>query len=569
MKLMPFFRERLLPVLLLALAAVLAYLPLAHALGFYFDDWYLIYAGHTQGAAKFVEVFAIDRPARALLVAPLYSLFGDNAPLYSYSACLVRWLGAVCLWWLVRMVWPRARSAALVIALLFVVYPGFMDQPNAIDYQSHIFSLTLALFSLACTVRFALAQRPLERGLFAVLTAVTTLAYLLLIEYHVGLEALRVFLLWVLAARVEKNLVRRAGRTLLHDLPALLALAGFLFWRVFLFDNQRSTTAIDAMFFSLVGDPLYRGLWMLARMVQDFLNVSAFAWAVPLYNTTFNLRLSDFMQALLLGLALAGAAALYLVFQARRDPPAEDEPGDALPWQTQVLIVGALTVVCTLLPVHFGSRHVQFPAYSRFSLPGSIGAAMLVTALLYSLPRAWLRIAGVALLAGMAVMAHFGNAVNFANEWDSVRHFWWQVAWRAPGIQAGTTLVADYPISGITEDYFLWGPANLIYFPQKLDAAPTPVQLPAALLTPDNVRWIELGYGTNVTNQRSMYSERNFANVLALSMPTGGSCVHLIEGQRPELSDGESYEMMLVASHSNAGAVRPDAEPAAPPQSVF
>jgi hypothetical protein len=58
-------RDWLAAGLLIVVISAASYLLLAHQLGFTSDDWYLVYAGLTGGAAKFWDVFAIDRPFRA------------------------------------------------------------------------------------------------------------------------------------------------------------------------------------------------------------------------------------------------------------------------------------------------------------------------------------------------------------------------------------------------------------------------------------------------------------------------------------------------------------------------
>ena len=65
--------------------------------------------------------------------------------------------------------------------------------------------------------------------------------------------------------------------------------------------------------------------------------------------------------------------------------------------------------------------------------------------------------------------------------------FWWQVSWRAPDIETGTTLLAEYPSVAVSEDYILWGPANLIYRPNAQSQIPIEIELPAAVLTDEVV----------------------------------------------------------------------------------
>jgi hypothetical protein len=64
----------------------LAYLLFIHRLGFYGDDWYIIFDAHTQGPAFLQQVFSSDRPARAIVLGYAYKLFGDEIIYYHLSA---------------------------------------------------------------------------------------------------------------------------------------------------------------------------------------------------------------------------------------------------------------------------------------------------------------------------------------------------------------------------------------------------------------------------------------------------------------------------------------------------
>ena len=94
----------------------------------------------------------------------------------------------------------------------------------------------------------------------------------------------------------------------------------------------------------------------------------------------------------------------------------------------------------------------------------------------------------------MAVAAHFGNAAIYAGNWSAVRDFWWQVSWRAPQIMPETVLAARYSAGSINEDYFVWGPANLVYYPEPAQRnGPIRTPLAAIVLTPQNVQAIQMG----------------------------------------------------------------------------
>src|SRR5215211_5931529 len=128
-------------ILIIIVISALAYLPLVGEFGYYNDDWYLMYSASVYGPNTFIDIFSVDRPGRALVMIPAYLLFGDNPLYYNLSAYVFRLAGALVLFWLLNMLWPHKRTETTLMSALFLVYPGFLSQPNAIDYQSHIIGL--------------------------------------------------------------------------------------------------------------------------------------------------------------------------------------------------------------------------------------------------------------------------------------------------------------------------------------------------------------------------------------------------------------------------------------------
>src|SRR5215211_7933384 len=176
-------------VLVLAALSAIAYLSLVFRLGYYNDDWYLMYDVRTQGAQFFHEIFSSDRPGRALLMIPLYSLFGSNPLYYNITAYLFRLLGGFMLFWTLRIVWPKKYFLPAMASVLFTIYPGFLSQTNAIDYQSHIAALALALLSVALTVKSITVSGRGARLFLLVASILTGWACLSQMEYFIGVEA--------------------------------------------------------------------------------------------------------------------------------------------------------------------------------------------------------------------------------------------------------------------------------------------------------------------------------------------------------------------------------------------
>src|SRR5512140_1602904 len=195
-------RSSLWSAALLLIVSALAYLPFIGCFGYFNDDWYLMYAAGAHGPAVFWDIFSVDRPFRALVMIPAYTLFGANPLPYNISAFLFRLLGALALLWLLHMLWPRQRAATTAMALLYLVYPGFLSQPNAIDFQSHIVGLAAACLSMALTVKAVLMRRPLTRAALFVLSILLGLLSLGQMEWYIGFEYLRWAAVFVLANRV-------------------------------------------------------------------------------------------------------------------------------------------------------------------------------------------------------------------------------------------------------------------------------------------------------------------------------------------------------------------------------
>jgi hypothetical protein len=554
-------------LLVLVVIAGIAYLPLISRLGYLNDDWYLMYDGHVGGADFFHEVYRIDRPLRGYLMQAAFFLFGMNPLYYHLSAFVFRVLSAIGLLWLCNQLWHKRENYNLLAALLFLVYPGFLSQVNPIDYQSQIFSLACGMFSAALTIKAIRSEKPVERVGYASLSIALAWIYLGLVEYFLGFEALRLMAVGVLFWRdYEKPVLARLKSALWAFAPFLLGAGGFLVWRLFLFEAERRATDVGVQFSTLFSFPL-TGLWWLNYLIQDVFKVLIAAWAVPLNAFAFSLRLRD----MFIGFALAIAAALVLLLALRRGGENDEGAGSGeRSSETREQVWTAMvTIVAGLIPVIFVNRHVILPEYSRYALASSVGVVILLSVIFEKISVPSLRTAVISFFVAIAVLTHYGNAWQVAVETEATRNFWWQAAWRAPQIKEGVTLVVSYPGGSLSEDYFVWGPANLIYYPGKQDASPLKVKLPAAILTSDVVLGITTNGGMETPLRRGNYLERDFGNVLVVIQSTPNGCVRFINGDAPELSPADDYRLFLVAPHSKLDDVVTDGDSPVPPALVF
>ncbi|MEW6086161.1 MAG: hypothetical protein AB1607_16350 [Chloroflexota bacterium] len=553
----------------LAVIGALVYLPFADKLGLFKDDWYLIFDAHTQGSGFFHEVYAIDRPARAYVMQLFYELFGDRILYYHLSAYVYRVLAAWALFRALDLVWRDHKPFHFLSALFFMVYPGFLSQINPIDYQAQILSLWLAMVSILFTLYSIKSTSRPQKFIWLVLSVLTGMIYPALVEYFIGLEVLRLGLVIQFCRQQGEKIfsVHFIKRVTSQWMPSLTGPAAFLIWRLFLFESERRSTDVSLQIGQLFTSPL-TGLWWLVNWVQDIFRVVFLAWAIPFHNLAFGLRLRDTFLGLGIGLLAAFLAVVcYAGTKWMSTESSFEQPDPA--WRSQTLLTGFATAAFALIPVIIVNRHADFGEYTRYALASGVGVAMMLSALLAYLNSSRMKlliIAGLTLIAGTT---HFSNAVRGALETEEVRIFWWQVAWRAPDIQTGITLIASYPSAPIQEDYFIWGPANLIYRPGRQNVIPIEIKIPAAVLTPDVINQIISGEGEETPLRRGNFLTRSFNDVVFLVQSHPSACMRVINGDAPELSVFDSERTKLLAPYSNPKAILSNGETPTPPSDIF
>ncbi|NWF64007.1 MAG: hypothetical protein HXY38_06845 [Chloroflexi bacterium] len=553
--------------LFLTLLGALTYLPLAARMGYINDDWYLMFDGYVGGASFFHDVFIVDRPLRGYVMQAAFALFGMNPLYYHLSAFFFRVVSAIALYWIGNQLWPRRAVYNWVAALLFLVYPGFLSQVNPIDYQSQIFSLACGMVSVVLTLKALQTNSVAARWGYVIASAALAWVYLGLVEYFLGFEALRFAIIGVLHLRkTEQTVVARLKSALWESLPFFAGVGGFLVWRLFFFEAERKATDVSLQLSSLFESPL-TALWWLNYLIQDVFKVVMVAWTTPLNLFGFSLRLRDAF----IGFALAGFAIALLLYYLRQgeEKTGDNESSNGQSEMREGLWLAFITIVACLVPVILVNRHVTIPDYSRYALAPSVGVGILFSVIFERVNSSSLRSGLIAFLLGVSVLTHHANAVRVADETDATRNFWHQVAWRAPKIKEGTTLIVLYPGSPLSEDYFIWGPANFIYYPEQQSENPLTIKLPAAVLDGNTVTQITTDGGVETPLRRGNYLERDFGNVLVITQSSSDSCVRFINGDSPELNSFDDGRIVMIAPYSKLDAVVTGGEIPAVPAEIF
>ena len=453
-------------VLLQPLVAIVGLTVLAHGLllpwlGFYWDDmpksWFL----HLLGPMGFWEVYQVDRPFLPWIYMLTTPVIGEFPPGWQVLELLARAVTAVAVWWVVRLIWPRRQALALLTALFFVIYPGFLQGPISLIYSHYFLLFALFLVSLAFSL-LALCEGS-RRWMWTVAGMLFLALVLFSFEYLVGLELIRPvalgLVLWQAGERGRKLL----GRALGTWLPYAAVFVVYLLWRALVI---RFPTYDPELFESVGETPVAELGSLVARVAGDLYLASLGAWLHAL-------RLPDLLVVGRVGLAVMGVAgvgaAVVTLWGMRGRGVASDAQADSAK-RTEMLqalllggwslLVAGMPVWTTLLPLR-----LVFP-WDRLTLPFMLGSSLLTAAALLLIVRGRLAVAGIAaVLIGLGSAFHVANAMSYVREWETFNGFLAQLTERVPGLQPGTSLLTNaIPLTYYT-DNSLTAPVNWAYAP--------------------------------------------------------------------------------------------------------
>ncbi len=559
--------EFVLSIALIVAIAALAYLPLVSQLGYYHDDWHVI-AGQTSGTSIF-RMFTIDRPFMGLIYMITARILGDLPLIWHLFAFAVRVAGAIAFLWLLRMLWPKERAATTLMALIFVVYPGFLQEPSANTFQNQFLGYFLAILSIALTVSALKTRNRTAVVLLTLMAMGTEGVYFLIYEYMIGLEAMRLILLWYLIQKEYPALRDKVIAVLKRWAPYLVVIGVFLIWRGLIYKSSRQATNVGLLLRTYLKTPFQSGLAIVLNTVQDFIETVFVAWGLPLDQTTSSAASRDLVISILLALAAVALILLYLRW-IRRQPEApttsqEDEDERISQWPRDAMIIGALTTLFTLLAVIMAGRTVRFSqGFDRYTLQATMGVAMLVVGFVYFAIRSSVRVWVTLFLIAISVVTQYNNATYYRQFWNVQLSLWWQLSWRAPGIQTGTVLMPLLPQGyRLSEDFEIWAPAKLIY-----DPTPGPLQIVSEVLNSDTARQVMSGE-LGSRDFRTIQFQRDFKNALIASMTVPGACLHVLDANNLELSGSEDPLIYEVAAYSHINRIATGQPSPTPPSIVF
>ena len=316
-------------------------------------------------------------------------------------------------------------------------------------------------------------------------------------EYYAGFEVARLVFLFLLTKKNETSWFARLKKAVLWYLPFAVVPLIFFTWRLFFFESIRKATNVGTQLGNLFSTPLHTIAVWSVNVIQSVIDVVLFAWGVPLYDSFSQLP----PVVMLVGLGVMVGVILLTLFLLRGISADSESERD---WNQENLWAGLVIVVGGMLPIVIADRGVSFPDYSRYTLVSLVGAVLILSTVIDQLRSRYFQYGLIALLVGIAILTHFANGFYYAQVSDATRSFWWQVSWRIPQMEPNTTLIADYLSSTISEDYIIWGPANLIYYPQSQNESYVQPTLYAAIPDHETADKVLMQVRQEFNNRRSI-----------------------------------------------------------------
>lgn len=506
--------------LALFVLAGVVYGPFLSKLGFYWDDWAFAWIRSRAGVQGLIDMFNVSRPIRGWMEILLNPLFGINPLAWQAYSLFMRLTASISFLYLLLALWPKRRAESVLAAGILIVYPGFSQQPLAMVY--HYFWTFETVFFLSLYLMVCSLKR--ERIIWWMYISSVLLATLQLIamEYLTGLELLRPVVLWLVLSNIP-SFRMRLKKVVLLEMPYMVVLSGYLYWRFFLFQNAIYSP-------SLLGDmkvsPVVTILQLFSSITRALVEVNLTPW----------LRIIQLPDFALLGISLTLLYVLVFVillfgtvrllslvgFDDQLHKPSLD-------W----VLVGFIGMFCAGLPFFVAKLPFRaiFPE-DRFLLPFIPLVGIFVAGLVSLIKNQGQRNLLAALLIAFSAGYQIQNLISFRDDWKTQKNFLWQMAWRAPGLQEGTILLSeDYDTFLYNDDEAISAMLNLNYAPHT-----------ASDLV--NYQFISLRLGKHLPAMLESIPSEGSPYVLIRYSPP--ACLHVLD---------TTYDEYLVVSSSRSRGV--------------
>jgi hypothetical protein len=445
-------------LLLFLIVIIICYGLLTPWLGFYFDDWPLIFLYKTEGISGFVDFLEYDRPLSIWTFALTFPIIGTSRLGWQISALIMRWFAVVTMWWTLSGLWPDQKRKVTWMAMIFAVYPVFFQQPISVIYCQVFIIYSIFFLSIGFMVWAYRIQK--YYWLLTILSWITAALHMFTMEYFVGLELLRPIILWFVLSEGYSSGLDRLKKTIKIWLPFVFILIAYIVWR-FLFLQLPEGSNTPVLLTDFQAFQFSSFLPLLETVFKDVTYLLAYSWSLTLEPE----KIIFSQPFILLSWLIVFGVIVGLSYFMKHSTIFECVTGSDESNNKQSLIVGIFGILVGFSPVWIAGRSLVGRSWTdRFSIAAMFGASILVVSLItILLQKNTHKIIVISVLVGLAIGAHLRSENEYRWDWTEQAQFYWQLYWRAPRIKTGTSIMNEEALFSYASKYSAATAINTLY----------------------------------------------------------------------------------------------------------
>ena len=553
------FDNARIPLVVMALC-ILSFGLLITFLGFYWDDWLLIFHAQTERSADLITLYSFDRPLSYWTAFLSIPLLGTSPVKWHLFALLVRLLTVLAMWWAMRALWPRQSKRLAWIAVVFAVYPAYFLQSISVSFSQHWIAYGLFFVSLG-SMGWAL-RRPERSNTYFLVAMLTAALHMVTLEYFAGLELIRPLYLYILVTQTVDGQTQKFKKIFRVWWPYLLVWIVVVIWRLFFLELPIEPHA-PQLLLDLRHNPMGALVSFVEVVLQGFVHVLWSVWQQLLSPGLFDLQNRFQMFSWAVGL-LASGLMLFIGSRILND---EENPQGRQQMAKWSIVLGMGAIFAGLLPTWvIGKTALESGYGERFALPALFGAALFWVGMI------WFFVEDVvkrriifALLLGIAVAGHVRAGNDFRWDWQQQQSYYEQMSLRAPGLETGTAIVALNRLSEFMPTSSTSAAINTLYS-QSEDRARVDYWSFDLGLTA-NVEAIENG-DVIESNYRGMQFNAESSDSLLFTYQPEAGCLWILSPLDVD-NDYLPFEYRSLASYSNLSRIVADRKTSHAAEHIF
>lgn len=420
-------------------------------LGFYMDDWSLLWLAETQGdLSPFLQY---NRPWLIPVYSFLIEILGANTLLWHALLCMLKYLGALAVWYLMGNFFPKRNYLAAIISIFYLLYPAHLVAFHPLGFLFQYLQVLLLWASLILQIEAIQTQK--RRFLLLSTSLLLALSNLVVSEYYFFFELARPLLLFLFLNTKgnRPSIKQNLKQSLRYSASFLFVFFGISLWKwqAPQLLSRYSTELVTAQ----LADPFFSASKFINRFPHDLWvsTIQPVMYAFHPKDLLEYTKQTDFISHFLITAVLCLAVFLYLHFLEKNDGESKKQNNSL----AIVLIGSGFALLCAaFLPFWLGNLafSIGFDIRSRYLLPCALGASLIWAGILeIAAFRKQLKTLLPAILVGFLASTQLLAMNAYKHERQKLQNILWQIAIRIPDLPANTIILSNkLPMHMVSEN---------------------------------------------------------------------------------------------------------------------